>query len=80
MELQSQKRITFNKLLENEQIGNELKSETGKLDKWSPSIFSKWQERIITIEDKVLTWSTKSGVQGSINFDLYGVSIEKVHD
>ena len=55
----------------------------GILQKWSPSLFAGYQDRFITLENKVLTYfkEEKKGVpsmQGVLNFDLYACSLHSV--
>ena len=50
----------------------------GKLKKYSPSIFFGWQDRYVKVEDRQLKWFKKAELQGIINFDLYGCTVEKI--
>ena len=49
--------------------------KSGKLEKYSPAMFSSWQEREIELTNCQLIWRLKGVFKGALNFDLYWCSV-----
>ena len=73
------RRVSFNRLINKAKPKSSLKSKSGVLEKFSPTIMVGWQPRYIELKNRLLLWKKHGDtkVQGSINFDLYWCTVQQ---
>ena len=74
------RRVTSVALLRtSEKLDGKLPKKEGLIYKWSPSLFVGWQQRYITLEDRILKYYKEEKGQreqlGVLNFDLYECNV-----
>jgi hypothetical protein len=66
---------------ESKQNSDKPQDLSGYLHKWSPALFSGWQERYFKLENKKIKWFKNDFVkipQGVLNFDHFECTLEEV--
>jgi|DEB0MinimDraft_12_1074336.scaffolds.fasta_scaffold74266_1 hypothetical protein len=61
--------------------GDKLQDINGSLSKWSPALFSGWQERYFKLNNKKIKWFKNEAStipQGVLNFDHFECNLEEV--
>ena len=66
----------------NNQNQNICQRKIGKVEKYSPALFARWQERLLEVSNRKLTYSKQEKwkapvMAGILNFDMYRCSVQR---